>query len=137
VCLTREQMLHFVLHTLSTMNAFNPPVSSQQHLSQFNKRLFRPYLYHDPMSSTVAAIEGDLHSPAQLNVACEMHCSRLHCIAEAGRRVAEANPEALATAARSLLLPRSLLARPDRRKGRLGSSHRGLCAGDAILRRFK
>jgi hypothetical protein len=65
----------------------------------------RPYLYHDPMSSTVAAIEGDLHPPAQLNVAREMHCSRLLRVAEAERRVAEANPEALATAAKSLLLP--------------------------------
>jgi hypothetical protein len=64
-----------------------------------------PYLYHDPMSSTVAAIEGDLHPPAQLNVACEMHCSRLLRIAEAERRIAEANPEAFATAARSLRLP--------------------------------
>ena len=57
------------------------------------------------MSSTVAAIEGDLHPPAQLNVAREMYCSRLHRSAEAERRVAEANPEALATGARSLLLP--------------------------------
>jgi hypothetical protein len=32
VCLTREQMLHLVLHTLSTMNAFNPPDTLPQYL---------------------------------------------------------------------------------------------------------
>ena len=36
---------------------------------------------------------------------------------------AEANPEALATGAASFLLPWSLLARPSRRKRRLGCSH--------------
>lgn len=87
-------------------------------------KMYHPYLYRDPMSSSAAAIKGDRHPQAQLNVAHEMHCSRLHRRVEAERRVAKANPEALATGAESLLLPWSFSARPRRRKRRLVCSHR-------------
>ena len=101
--------------------------SNLPHISSIKvTRMYRPYLYHDPMSSSAAAIKGDCHPQAQLNGTHEMHCSRLHRRAEAERRIAEANPEAEAhaTGAESLLLPWSLLARPSRRKKRLWCSHR-------------
>jgi hypothetical protein len=84
--------------------------------------MYRPYLYRNPIGSTVADFSDVTKSQAQLNVACDLRRSRL--FASEARNGLPKRTQGLTTSAKPfLLLSWILLARPSKGKRRPLSSH--------------
>jgi hypothetical protein len=89
---------------------------------QRQERMYRPYLYRNPIGSTVADFSDVTKSQAQLNVACDLRRSRL--FASEARNGLPKRTQGLTTSAKPfLLLSWILLARPSKGKRRPLSSH--------------